>query len=245
MAARGKPAAERATKLAASALGEAPSEHIYIASEDLSADPAHGARTVRETIEVRNPLRHESTDLVLYEEGVLKVTERRKHKGAESFFLDLRFLDPIPSIERVVAKNWLLGAVGCATAAALAAFLLRFDAVYVVAISALAVCAVTGAGALYGSLYRSYERAEFRTLHGRTTVLSLTANVGARKALRAALPVLSSAIEEAAERITADTAAYLRAEMREHYRLRGDGVLDSTACASGTGRILAQFDVQL
>jgi hypothetical protein len=33
--------------------------------------------------------------------------------------------------------------------------------------------------------------------------------------------------------------------MREHYRLRGDRVLDNDACARGTGRILAQFDVQL
>ena len=50
---------------------------------------------------------------------------------------------------------------------------------------------------------------------------------------------------EAAERIGVDTAAYLRAEMREHYRLRGDGVLDNDACARGTGSILAQFDLQL
>jgi hypothetical protein len=57
--------------------------------------------------------------------------------------------------------------------------------------------------------------------------------------------MLCRAIEEAAERIGADTAAYLRAEMREHYRLRGNGVLDNDECARGTGRILAQFDVQL
>ena len=42
-----------------------------------------------------------------------------------------------------------------------------------------------------------------------------------------------------------DTAAYLRAEMREHYRLRGNGVLENDECARGTGRILAQFDIQL
>jgi hypothetical protein len=58
------------------------------------------------------------------------------------------------------------------------------------------------------------------------------------------VPQLRRAIEEAAARNGTDTAAYLRAEMREHYRLRGDGVLDGDACAQGTGRILAQFDLQ-
>jgi hypothetical protein len=33
--------------------------------------------------------------------------------------------------------------------------------------------------------------------------------------------------------------------MREHYRLRGDGVLSHETCAESTGRILAQFDVEL
>jgi hypothetical protein len=76
-------------------------------------------------------------------------------------------------------------------------------------------------------------------------VLELIANFGAIKKYRALVPTLSQAIEEAAERIGSDTAAYLRAEMREHYRLRGAGVLDTDECAKGTGRILAQFDVQL
>jgi hypothetical protein len=76
-------------------------------------------------------------------------------------------------------------------------------------------------------------------------VLELIANFGALKKYRAIVPLLSHAIEEAAERIGVDTATYLRAEMREHYRLRGDGVLENDDCAKGTGRILAQFDVQL
>jgi hypothetical protein len=76
-------------------------------------------------------------------------------------------------------------------------------------------------------------------------VLRFVANLGSVKRFRAFVPRLCHAIEEAAERIGADTAAYLRAEMREHYRLRGDGVLDNDECARGTGRILAQFDVQL
>ena len=98
---------------------------------------------------------------------------------------------------------------------------------------------------LFVGLYRSCERTLFATIHGRASVLELVANVGSLKKFRAFVPVLSAAIEEAAERIGDDTAAFLRAEMREHYRLRGDGVLSNQCCADSTGRILAQFDVQI
>jgi hypothetical protein len=245
MAARGKTAPQRQATPAESVFDESPSEHIYIGSDDLAADPAKAGRTIAKALDLRNPIRHRRTELVLFEEGVLKVTEHRNGKAGRAFFLDLRFVDPIPTIERVVAKNWLLAAVGCVAVAVLAGFLMRFDFLYIGAIVALVLSVGAGAAALYGGLYRSYERTEFCTLHGRSTVLRFTSNLGVRRRFRAAVPVLSAAIEEAAERITADTAAYLRAEMREHYRLRGDGVLDNETCASGTGRILAQFDVQL
>lgn len=219
-------------------------EHIYIGSEE-SADPAATARTPRETCELDNPVRHDGFEITLYAEGVAKIRERRKGNVGEAMFLDLRFLDPVPKIERVVATRSLYTALGCAGVGALAAFLLRFDALYVGAAVVLGVAVLAASVALYVAIYRSQEATEFCTLHGRAPVLKLVANVGAIRKFRAFVPTLSDAIEEAAELIGADTAAFLRAEMREHYRLRGDGVLDNDECAAGTGRILAQFDVQL
>jgi hypothetical protein len=220
------------------------SEHIYIESED-STNPAAAARTLREIVVLRNPLRQAGAELALFEEGFLKVTLTRRGNADEPFFLDLRFVDPVPKLERVVAVRWLLAALGCGTAAGLAGFLMRFDALHLFAAFALGVAALGTAVALYVGLYLSHQRTVFCTLHGRVAVLELIANFGAVKKYRAIVPLLSHAIEEAAERIGVDTAAYLRAEMREHYRLRGDGVLDNDECAKGTGRILAQFDVQL
>jgi hypothetical protein len=220
-------------------------EHIYIASEDLSANPAATARTLRETVALRNPIRRTGAELALFDEGVLKVTPLRDKDTEEPFFLDLRFVDPIPKLDRVIAVRWLTAALGCGVLMALAAFLMRFDSLHTFATIALGVATLAAAVALYVGLYLSHETTEFCTLHGRATVLKLVANFGSVKKFRAFVPTLSLAIEEAAERIGVDTAAFLRAEMREHYRLRGDGVLDSDECAKGTGRILAQFDVQL
>jgi hypothetical protein len=222
-----------------------PTEHIFIASEDLTASPALAARTLRETVTLRNPARRTGTELGVYDEGFLKVVELRNGNADEPFFLDLRFVDPVPRIERVVATRWLTAALGCGALAALAAFLLRFDALYGVAAWALVAALLATAISLYVGIYTSHETTEFCTLHGRVPVLQLVANFGSMNRFRAFVPVLSRAIEEAAERIGVDTAAYLRAEMREHYRLRGDGVLDNEACARGTGSILAQFDIQL
>jgi hypothetical protein len=220
-------------------------EHIYIESEDSSANPATAARTLRENVVLRNSIRRVGAELALFEEGVLRVTPLRRSDADEPFFLDLRFLDPVPKLERVIAVRWLTSTLGCGALMALAAFLMRFDALYVFAAVALGVAATAATVTFYLGLYLSHERTEFCTLHGRATVLELVANLGSVKKFRAFVPTLSQAIEEAAERIGSDTAAYLRGEMREHYRLRGDGVLDHDECARGTGRILAQFDVQL
>lgn len=219
-----------------------PGEHIYIGSEDSSANPARLARTLRETVVLRNPLRHAGAELALFDEGLLKVTRLRQGTAEKPFFLDLRFVDPVPKRERVIAVRWLATALGCGALAALAAFLMRFDALYGFATAAFGGASLAGVVTLYVGLYLSHEKIQFCTLHGRVAVLELIANVGAVKRYRAFVPTLSRAIERAADRIGTDQAAHLRAEMREHYRLRGDGVLDNDECAKGTGRILAQFD---
>jgi hypothetical protein len=226
------------------ARGAEVAEHIYIGSED-SADPAIAARTPSEAIVLRNPIRRTGAELTLYDEGYLKVTALEKGAADAPFFLDLRFIDPVPKIERVIAMRWLTATFGCGAMTALAAFLLRFDAFHGVAVWALGFAAFATVATLYVGVYSSYERIEFCTLHGRAAVLHLVANLGSIKKFHAFVPRLCRAIEEAAERIGVDTAAYLRAEMREHYRLRGNGVLENDECARGTGRILAQFDIQL
>jgi hypothetical protein len=242
--ATGKPASP-APSAAAAPSPQAQAEHIFIGSEDSSADPAAAARTPRDAVVLSNPIRRTGAELALFDEGYLKVTELTKGNADAPFFLDLRFVDPVPKIERVVAVRWLTAALGCGAIAALAGFLLRFDALHDVALWALGAALIATLTALYVGVYTSHEKIEFCTLHGRASVLRLVANLGSIKKYRAFVPTLCRAIEEAAERIGTDTAAFLRAEMREHYRLRTDGVLDNDSCARGTGRILAQFDVQL
>jgi hypothetical protein len=219
-------------------------EHISIGSDDVS-DPQSASR-VREHIELRNRLLHKVTEVTLYEEGVVEIVEQTRGARGDAFRLDLQYLDPIPSIRLVLAKRALWIALAAAALAGLVSLLADLlPSIGPAAVVAAVLAAVTAIGALAVGVYRSHETVEFYTLHGRARVLQLVANVGAIKRFRSFVPRLSAAIEESAERIAHDASAYLRAEMREHYRLRGAGVLSRDACAESTGRILAHFDVQL
>lgn len=223
----------------------AASEHIFIGSDDLNPDPRKAGQTVRDHVELRNPLRRASTKVIVFEEGVAQVVERRNGGAGKPFRLDLHYLDPIPSISRVIAKRALLAALGCSLATVVALLLAKWPVLRVIAVPAALLCASGALIAAAITLYRSHERTDFHTIHGRACVLSFVANFGSIKRYRAFVPVLSRAIEESAEKITSDTSAYLRAEMREHYRLRADGILSNDLCAESTGRILAQFDIQI
>jgi len=235
-----KPAAAR---VEAAKPNAAHAEHIFIASDEAS-DPS-AANKVRERWRLGNPLRRMATEVTVFEEGYAEITQHAGRKSGTPFRLDLRYLDPVPSITRVISTRAWWTAAGCA-AAALGGFAVAyFTALGAVAASFGLGAAATAAIACAFALQRSHETIEYVTLHGRARVLVLVGNFGAIKQFRAFVPELSRAIEEAAEEIGSDTSMFLRAEMREHYRLRGEGVLSVGTCAECTGRILAHFDVQL
>jgi hypothetical protein len=235
-----KPAAARANAAKPNA---AVAEHIFIASDE-SSDP-RAAHKVLERWHLSNPLRRMATEITVFEEGYAEITRHAGKKSGAPFRLDLRYLDPIPSMTRVTATRAWWTAAGC-MAAALAAFAVAyFTALGALAVSFGLAAAAAAAVAVAIALQRSHETIEYVTLHGRARVLALVANFGAIKPFRAFVPELSHAIEEAAENVSGDTSSFLRGEMREHYRLRADGVLSVGSCAESTARILAHFDVQL
>jgi hypothetical protein len=96
--------------------------------------------------------------------------------------------------------------------------------------------------ALFVAWYLSHEKIVFRTLHGRAAVIRFGAGLGTIRRFRRFVPRLIEAIANAAESMQEETAVYLRAEMREHYRLRGDGIISEEECAVSTERLLGEFD---
>ena len=224
-------------------LDESSAEHIYL--EDESG--AEGARpeTVAERFELRDRLRGAFTALTFYEEGFLRIEEDRRGKTARAHCIDLRYLDPVPALALQSPKRLLKIAGLCVAVGAVAALLAQ---VPVLGVFALATAAVAGLGALAALFmfgYASREKAVFRTLHGRAPALTLVAGLGCIRRMRAAMPRIIRAIGNAEEAIGDDTAVFLRAEMREHYRLRADGILSEEQCSDSTGRILTHFDDEM
>jgi hypothetical protein len=222
-------------------LGGDPSVHVL--SEASLRSRAAGA--VTERIELRDSLRSRATELTFYEEGVLKVVAIRRGRRARSHSIDLRYLDPVPTMRRYYPKRLFQTALGFAAVAGISALLATFGIAFAAAFATALVTGTTAVLVLGLSIYLSHEKICFHTLHGRARAITLVAGLGSIRRYRKAMPKLAQAIEGAEESIGEDTAIYLRAEMREHYRLRGEGVLTEEDCSESTGRILMHFDDEL
>lgn len=221
-------------------------EHFVLESEpeapshDTSRPPTAG--TIGAKFDIKDSARKHVTRFVLYEEGVLDFNETRRGKLVKAHRLMLRYLDPVPTIDTHNATRIYKVALGLAGAAAIGLLLAQFEALAAYALPGAAATAAAAVGTALIGAYLSHQRIVFQTLHGRSPALRLHAGFGVQRRYHAILPALSEAIEAAADDIGSDTAVFLRQEMREHYRLRGAGVLTPQDCDTGTSRILQQFD---
>jgi len=192
-------------------------------------------------VEIRDRLRGRRTSVRLFLEGWADIEfERGRHAGSHR--IDLRFLDPIPATQRCYPVT-LLKATGIVAAITT---ICAVPAWYGWLANYLLPATIAGAAltavALFVAWYLSHEKIVFRTLHGRAAVIRFGAGLGTMRRFHRLVPKLIEAIADAAESMHEETAVYLRAEMREHYRLRGDGIISEDECAASTERILGEFD---
>lgn len=224
-------------------------EHLVLESEpvrfDGSESDLEASRTVSNKIEIRDRARGLATLFIFYDQGVLRLSQRRRSKRSKSLLFNLRYLDPVPTITRHPAKRMFKIALGLGGTAVLATLLAQFTLLHVYALPTSIALGTACLIALMLAVYLSHQKFTFYTLHGRLPAIRLSAGYGYGRRFQAVLPLLSRCIEESAEYIGDDTTVFLREEMREHYRLRGDGILTPEECNQGTERILAQFDDHL
>lgn len=200
------------------------------------------AREVSGRHELRDKLRGRRTVVTLFEEGWLDVAVERRGKSNTHHRIDLRYLDPVPSVRRYHPIRLLkaAGILGGITALFAIPASLGWLAAY--SIPATIIAGLATFGALFVAYYLTHEKIDFVTMHGRAQVIRFGAGLGTIKKFRKLVPVIVDAIGNAVESINDETAVYLRAEMREHYRLRNEGILSESQCAESTGKILGSFD---
>jgi hypothetical protein len=200
------------------------------------------ARDVGDEVEIVDKLRGRRTLVRIFDEGWLDLEVERRGKATTHYRIDLHYLDPVPTMRRHHPMRLLKSAgiaAGLTAVCSIPAFFGWLQSWFVP--TAIAGAVVTG-GLLLVAFYLSHEKIHFKTLHGRADAVRFGAGLGTIRRFRKLVPMLVDAIADAAETVGDETAVYLRAEMREHYRLRSTGVLSDEECAESTGRILGQFD---
>lgn len=219
------------------------SEHVFLGGDEGEEQlEAKSPQTVRQRLSLNHRLHRHRTKLILYQEGFLRVWEEHRGQRGEAKLMDLRYLDSAPSRRPFPAQKTRRAALGLMGAGILFGLLGFFSIFSAFAYQAAAASMAAALVAAMIFLYRKHEQVIFYSTHGRAEVLNLLATFGSFRACRVLVPEISRAIEKSRETNPAEKMTYLRAEMREHYRLQKDGVISADACSSSTRRILAQFD---
>jgi hypothetical protein len=200
------------------------------------------ARKLWKERRVVDKLRKRQITLRLYAEGWADLELERRGREPVSQRIDLRYIDPVPTMSRYRPVRLFKTAAVLGGIAGIGAIPALFGWFLLYAIPTAVVASVAALTTLFVAWYRSHEKIVFKTLHGRADAIRLWAGLGNLKRTKRLLPDIVTAVAKAAESIHDETAVYLRAEMREHYRLRTAGVLSTEECAASTGRILSKFD---
>jgi hypothetical protein len=198
------------------------------------------ARKAIETWQLRDRFHRRRLELQTFDDAMLTLTEFGRGKTLRAQRLDLRFLDPAAALTLRRPRRLLKLALGSAACGLLC---LALDVVLPSSLLPLLGGASLALAALVALIAarRTGEEVVFFTRHGRAPALRWQAGFGCVRRSRKLRPRLAAAIDEASRGPVANRAASLRAEMREHYRLKEAGILSNEECTAAARRILAEF----
>ena len=224
----------------------ADAEHILLESDERVVPTLETARRIHARLAMRGRLWRCSMNLALIDGLFLSVRTARANVLNSRYVVDLRFVDPVPLLERRIAWRSIaigaaclaLGVFGARSIAASAApwwrheWLLETAALFGVA-----------AAALFAAFHLTTESLTLFSAHGRARLVAHTGRVGTIRAFRKFfLPRLDAHLYVAIRARRRSRVQHLRDEMREHFRLRNAGVLTEAEYEAAKRRILATHD---
>jgi len=213
-------------------------EHICLEA-DSSPEIANSA--VTETVEYRLQLKRRThgseQNITIYDSGRIDADFSQRKAQPRRYRIDARNLDANPVVVRHVARRTLITAlVTGATSMLLLALPLWFTPLGAWQLPAGILLATTSLFALLLGVYLTGETVSFVSLHGRVPIITVRGGIRCHKrcaALSKALSQVTQAVRE-----ETDIAHLLRNEMREHHRLKVEGVIDAEDFESAKLRIL-------
>jgi len=222
-----------------SALGRA--EHISIEGEADVAPSQPISRKARAKYTLQTPNGKHKTELTLLEEHYLQVRIARARRPAQTYSLDLRFLNSQPVRIRHIAWGWfVLGVVLAlgAGAAAWFAFSPFAGSLRTAALVVSGIGLVAAFGTVWLGLRSTTESLNFRSVHGEATLVSVVGALGSTKQGKSFFVAMIKEIAAAKAARPQNKQQWLRDEMREHHRLRELGVLSEAEYEESKAKIL-------
>jgi hypothetical protein len=217
----------------------AASEQILLESDERRIPNPRSSRKLHARIELRSRLRRRALQLELIDYYYLVVRSYRARSVAAEYVLDLRFADSSLASSKHFASRWLLTALTLALLAGAIAFRIGESAAPKAWFAALGVVAGMAVGAAIVCIFRTTETIAIHSLHGRAKLLEFRSGPGITRALQPFASKLSAHLKVAIAARRPVKSEHLRDEMREHFRLRENGVLSAEEYEASKARILA------
>jgi hypothetical protein len=223
-------------------------ERVVLESDD-SADelvPDFGAaRKVQSQVKLHSRVRGGRLALEVFNYRYLAVHLKMPWSSPVAFVADLRFIDANVEHRRRIPWRWWQVSCGLFLLCAIATWLFSMTGAPWSNNAWFAPLTFFCAGTLCVALLSAYlttETVSLRSRNGRARLLEFTGGLGTFRALRAFEIKLAAHIRHAVAASARTKAQQLRDEMREHQRLREQGVLGEQDYEESKARILRSHD---
>jgi hypothetical protein len=220
-------------------------EHISLQSETVETRAKPVARKTLVKYQLRSRARGTQTRIAILEGQFVGVYNKRVRAPEQEHTVDLRFVDPRPVGIRKVSWPWISLALGMSLLSIAAGVFTIMFATPIERVWAVPTAIVLGTFTISSylmCLYSTTESLLFVSVHGRARVIIITGGLGTTRAARKCALDIVKHITLARKQSKQTRQTYLRDEMREHNRLREQGVFTDEQFADANSRILHAHD---
>lgn len=217
-------------------------EHISLESDAGISRPAPNTTKPLIRFELGDDERNATSAICVLRDQYVAIETIDADGNNDRYTVDLRYVDPRPAGIRKVAWRWLYAGLGLSALTAIAVTLYSFAPTLAKSIGGLYTAiglGVLAVGALVLSYRFSREFVVFVSVHGRARLITIRGGLGT---IRRVKPCTTEIVKHAKvarlQAASQQRQSYLRDEMREHSRLREQGVLNEQDYTAARQRIL-------
>jgi len=213
-------------------------EHICLEDDGDAGETVSTPRSAQYRLALKRASHGTEQTLTLYDDGTVSIEERNR-KNSRHYWLHTRFLDACPEVTRHIARRaFITSGITAALGLSLLTLPVSLGGLDTWRLTAGILLATTSLFALLLAIYRTGDTLRFASRHGRVPVLTIRGGIRCQR--RCAQ--LMQKLVEASEATRPGDTHLLRDEMRDHHRLKLDGIIDEADYEAAKLRILSAYN---